>query len=282
MTGTVCQRCHAATAGGWYCAGCFAEFTEALDAVCVIGGHDAPGDVWPRSGWAGLVTELEVTAARWTSTRTAAGRQRKSADTQLPVNRAAASAAARLSRILAAFSAELPGAAFVADNPRAHARHIADHADLIVRSGGHDLDLIITAVAEAIVLVDGPHDPQFAGTCGADTTDRRRTCPGLVFSDDGVTGVCRRCDTEWTNIEARRKRIMEWAAGALMTKPQIVDALETVHGVRVSDNRFRQWVFRGRHGQAGGIVSVGFNQAGAPLYRLGEAQSLIRRRERAA
>jgi hypothetical protein len=130
------------------------------------------------------------------------------------------------------------------------------------------------AARELERLVGRPRDHWYAGACWADLGDVDEAgdplrCPQELYAPKGAQKVrCRFCGTEH-DADARRQWLLDQVKDQLLHAEWIARALTGFGLEKVTGSRIRNLADRGR------LAAHGHDEAGRPMYRVGEVMDLI-------
>lgn len=130
------------------------------------------------------------------------------------------------------------------------------------------------AARELERLVGRPRDHWYAGTCWADLGeldehDEPLRCQQELYAPKGARTIrCRECGAEH-DADGRREWLLDEARNTLAHAELIARALTALGIEKVTGSRVRNLADRGR------LAVHGHDQAGRPMYRVGEVLDLI-------
>lgn len=244
------------------CADCVRQLVADLRAL-VDGGRDASGALR-----AGLLAELDTTAARQHVLGDPVGVRSRAAETPLPYHPAAvelrwtvdntvttwARDVAETNGHVAAWTSVADAAAWLARRHRELARHPA--ADELADEIGH-------VVTQVRAVIDRPRERVYLGPC--------ETCGADLYALPQASVVDCRCG-ERVDVRERRDWLLDVVEQRLATASEISRALPTLVNAPVTASMVRGYAKRGR------IMAQGTDQRGMPLYRIGDVIALVTRR----
>lgn len=182
--------------------------------------------------------------------------------TRLPMSVAASDAAEVLRGVCRSWAGVLHGDTGEVFEGSCHALWLAGRVQVVRQRpwAGQCQGQVVRAVAAGLCVVDVAVEPVTIGSCPG--------CGCHLTAQPGAVVVTCRCGAVVDTVQARDAHLA--AAMDKVLPARTVAAAMTTGGREVTPSMIRGWVARDARLGCGGLVSVGVDGAGRPLYRLGD------------